>query len=94
MAARPIEERLAELEEKEKKIKAQKRALQGRVSAEKRKARTKRLISIGAEVEAYCGEITDLEAFKKYLDQYKNAIKGTQKAAQSFAETAETESEV
>ncbi len=94
MATRPIEERLAELEEKEKKIKAQKRALQGRVSAEKRKARTKRLISIGAEVEAYCGEITDLESFKKYLEQYKGAIKATQKATQSFAETAQKESEV
>lgn len=77
---RPIEERLKDLDEKEKKIKAQKRALQGRANAEKRKARTKRLISIGAEVEAYCGEITDLESFKRYLEQYKGAIRATQKS--------------
>ena len=47
-----------------------------------RKARTKRLIRIGAEVEAYCGEITDLDAFKDYLQQYSAAIRGTQKKEQ------------
>ena len=41
-------------------------------------ARTKRLIQIGAEVEAVCGEITDLEAFKDYLSKYSYAIKKTQ----------------
>lgn len=49
---------------------------------EARKARTKRLIRIGAEVEAYCGEITDLDAFKDYLQQYSAAIRGTQKKEQ------------
>lgn len=77
---RPIEERLKDLDEKEKQIKARKRALRSRANAEKRKARTNRLISIGAEVEAYCGEITDLESFKRYLEQYKGAIRATQKS--------------
>jgi hypothetical protein len=40
------------------------------------------LIRIGAEVEAYCGEITDLDAFKDYLQQYSAAIRGTQKKEQ------------
>lgn len=78
---RPIEERLAELNEKADKIRKQKRALQSRANAQKRKARTKRLISIGAEVEAYCGEITNLESFRKYLEQYKGAIRATQKSS-------------
>lgn len=77
---RPTEERIAELDKKLDQIKAQKRALQNRAKAEERKARTKRLIQIGAEVEHYAGcEITDLEAFKKYLEQYAYAIARTQK---------------
>lgn len=77
--SRPTEERIAELDKKLDQIKAQKRALQNRAKAEERKARTKRLIQIGAEVEAFCGEITDLEAFKKYLEHYSYAIARTQK---------------
>lgn len=75
---RPIEERLAELDEKEKQIKARKRALRSRANAIKKTERNHRLILIGAEVEAYCGEITDLESFKEYLAQYKGAIRATQ----------------
>lgn len=78
--SRPTEERIAELDKKLDQIKAQKRALQNRAKAEERKARTKRLIQIGAEVEHYAGcEITNLEAFKKYLEQYAYAIARTQK---------------
>lgn len=76
---RPPKERIAELEKQLEQIKAKKRALQHRVKAEERKARTKRLIQIGAEVEHYTGrEINDLEAFKKYLEQYAYAIAKTQ----------------
>lgn len=79
---RPTEERIAELDKKIEQIKAQKRALKNRAKAEERKARTKRLIAIGAEVEHYAGcEISDLEAFKKYLEQYAYAIARTQKTA-------------
>ena len=59
-----------------------KRAILQREKEAARKARTKRLIRIGAEVEAYCGEITDLDAFKDYLQQYSAAIRGTQKKEQ------------
>nr|CRY97522.1 hypothetical protein [uncultured prokaryote] len=82
MANRPTEERIAELDKKLEQIKAKKRALQNRAKTEERKARTKRLIAIGAEVEHYAGcEISDLEAFKKYLEQYAYAIARTQKTA-------------
>ena len=36
------------------------------------------MLIVGAEVEAVCGEITDLEAFKDYLSKYSYAIKKTQ----------------
>ena len=76
--ARPTEERIAELDKKIEQIKAQKKAILQREKQAERKARTKRLIQIGAEVEAVCGEITDLEAFKDYLSKYSYAIKKTQ----------------
>lgn len=75
---RPTEERIAELDKKIEQIKAQKKAILQREKQAERKARTKRLIQIGAEVEAICGEITDLEAWKRYLTQYKVAIQRTQ----------------
>lgn len=75
---RPAEERVAELDEKIEQIKAQKKAILQREKQKERKARTKRLIQIGAEVEFFCGEITDLDAFKNYLAKYANAIKKTQ----------------
>lgn len=76
--ARPIKDRIAELDKKIEQIKAQKKAILQREKQAERKARTKRLIQIGAEVEAICGEITDLEAFKDYLSIYAYAIARTQ----------------
>lgn len=76
------EDRVADLDKKIKQMQAQKRAILLREKEAARKARTKRLIRIGAEVEAYCGEITDLDAFKDYLQQYSAAIRGTQKKEQ------------
>ena len=75
---RPTEERIAELDKKIEQIKAQKKAILQREKQAERKARTKRLIQIGAEVEAICGEITDIEALKEYLSKYAYAIKKTQ----------------
>lgn len=83
---RPTEERIAELDKKIEQIKAQKKAILQREKQAERKARTKRLIQIGAEVEAFCGEITDLEAFKKYLEQYSYAIARTQPPAKGSTE--------
>lgn len=83
MATRSTEERLAELDRKIDNIKAQKRALQARANKEERAKRNHRLIQIGAEVEKYCGTITDLEAWAKYVSQYAGAIKQTQKGSDS-----------
>lgn len=78
MATRSVEERLAELEKKEAQLKAQKRALKSKASAEARKKRTKRLIEIGGAVESIChidfdmenGDLEKLIAFLK--SQEKN----------------------
>ena len=47
--ARPTEERIAELDKKIEQIKAQKKAILQREKQAERKARTKRLIQIGAD---------------------------------------------
>lgn len=78
------EQKIDELDKKIEQIKAQKRAILNREKEAERKARTKRLISIGAEVEAICGEITDIEAFKSYLTQYAYKIKQTQEPKDSY----------
>lgn len=77
---------MSKLEEQISAAKAQKAKIEQRIarlkseqSKRERNARTKRLIQIGAEVEHYAGcEITDLEAFKEYLEQYGFAIAQTQ----------------
>lgn len=74
------EEQLKEIDERIEQMKARKRQIQNRAKAEERKARTKRLIAIGAEVEHFTGcEIQDLDAFKEYLAKYAYAIANTQK---------------
>lgn len=83
MANKSPEERLAELDKKLNQIKAQKRALQNRAKTEERKKRTRHLIELGGVVEKHCGSITDLKAFEKYISQYANAIKSTQKGSVS-----------
>lgn len=73
------DEQLKEIDLKIEQMKARKRQIQNKVKAEERKARTKRLISIGAEVEHFAGcEIQDLDAFKEYLSKYAYAIAKTQ----------------
>lgn len=74
------EEQLKEIDERIEQMKARKRQIQNRAKAEERKARTKRLIAIGAEVEHFTDcEIQDLDAFKEYLAKYAYAIANTQK---------------
>ena len=73
------DEKLAKYDEKIKQLKAKKRALMARDKKKAKAARTKRLIDIGAEVEHYAGyEISDLAAFKAYLEKYAYAIAKTQ----------------
>lgn len=77
---------MSTLEEKIENAKSQKAKIEQRIarlkseqSKRERNARTKRLIQIGAEVEHYAGcEITDLDAFKEYLEQYGFIIAQTQ----------------
>lgn len=87
-----IEERLAELQKKQEQLKAQERQLKAKKSEEERKKRTHRIATLGGMIEKYCGEISDLEAFEKYLQQYSNAIKATQRK-QTIAESVTTTTE-
>jgi|Go1ome_4_1110791.scaffolds.fasta_scaffold05729_1 uncharacterized protein YlxW (UPF0749 family) len=68
------QEKLADLTQKIEQLQAQKSALEKKVKADERKRRTKRLIEIGATVEAYVGEITDIIALKQYLGKYGSNI--------------------
>lgn len=72
------QEKLADLTQKIEQLQARKTALEKKVKADERKRRTKRLIEIGAIVEAYTGEITDLNALKIYLEKYGDHIAKTQ----------------
>lgn len=76
---RTTEERLAAEREKMEQMKNTIKALEQKQKNEERKARTKRLIAIGAEVEHYAGcQIDDLDSFKAYLEQFGYAIAKTQ----------------
>lgn len=58
-----------EIDEKIKKLKAQKQAILSREKEKERKARTRRLIQIGAIVESIGIDSIDLaESFKKYFE--------------------------
>lgn len=72
------QEKLAYLTQKIEQLQARKMELAKKVKADERKRRTKRLIEIGAIVEAYAGEITDLNALKTYLEKYGDNIRKTQ----------------
>lgn len=73
------QEKLADLTQKIEQLQARKAELAKKVKADERKRRTKRLIEIGATVEAYVGEITDIIALKQYLGTYGSNIAKTQR---------------
>ena len=54
-----MNERMTKLDAQQKQLKAKKRALKNRISQQKRKARTKRLIEKGAILEKFQGEGAD-----------------------------------
>ena len=72
MAARKTtSERIADIEKKQAQMSALKKQLQKKEAAENRKARTRRLIMIGAEVEKILGkpiEECDLPKLKRFLE--------------------------
>lgn len=68
---RSLDERILELQEKQKQLKAQEKALKNQQSQTERKARTKRLIEIGAVVESVLGkpiEKEDLPKLKAFIE--------------------------
>ena len=67
---RTTEERLADLDKRIEQIKAQKKAILAREKAAERKARTKRLIETGAEVEAALGYALDTPEARKALGDF------------------------
>ncbi len=72
-------EQLDNIEEKINQLNARKKAILSREKEQTRKERTRRLIQVGAVVEKYCGEISDIDAFEKYVNDFSLAIKKTQK---------------
>lgn len=71
-----------EMQKKElaKKIAAVKRQVARKENEEQRKARTHRLLVVGALVEKYAGEISSIERFEEYLKQYGGYIRKNQAA--------------
>lgn len=63
MTTRSIDERIAEIEAKENKLKLQKKKLKAEQTKQERNARTKRLIEIGAIMEKALG--TQLDTAEK-----------------------------
>lgn len=82
-----LDNRISELQTKISQLKAQEKALKARKTEQERKARTKRLIEIGATVESVLGRpITkeDLPNLKRFLQEqedrgnfFSNAMKRT-----------------
>ena len=64
------EQKLEELEKKMEQLKAQRKAIIAREKAAERKARTKRLIEIGAEVEAALGYSLDTKEMILALGEF------------------------
>lgn len=63
-----------------KKIAEAKKQVAKKEREKQRKARTKRLIEVGALVEKYAGEISSIERFEEYLKQYGGYIRKNQAA--------------
>ena len=66
-----IDERIEKLEEKKEQLNQQVKQLKARKSQEERKARTKRLIEIGASVESVLGRPIEHDELPKLIDFLK-----------------------
>ena len=71
MAVKTIDEKIAEIKNKQEQLKAQERALKKRQTSEERKKRTKRLIEFGGIVESVLGRPTTDEDKIKLLNFLK-----------------------
>lgn len=79
---------MATLEDIEKRIaqlQAQKKAIIAKNKQKERKERNHRLIQVGALVEKYSGEITNLDSFETYLKSYGTYIKKGQSEIKDVA---------
>lgn len=65
--ARPLNERIAEIEQRENKLKQEKKKLLAEQSKQNRNARTKRLIEVGAVVEKALGRSLDTPEMRNAL---------------------------
>ena len=75
-----IEKLESQKKELTKKIAAVKRQVARKENEEQRKARTHRLLVVGALVEKYAGEISSIEMFEEYLKKYGGYIRKNQAA--------------
>lgn len=69
-----IDERIAELDKRQEQLQARKKKLLAQKNQKERKARTKRLIEIGASVESVLGksiEKEDLPKLINFLKEYR-----------------------
>ena len=96
MAARKTtSERIAELQEKEAQLRELMKQLKKRESEEQRKARTRRLIQIGAEVESVLGhpiEPEELPMLRKFLLDQEKRGRYFSKAMKRDKETGDDQS--
>lgn len=91
---RTTAERLDNLTEKMNQYEAQKKQLEKRLAEEQRKARTKRLIEIGASVESVYGKPIENEKLLNlinFLNEQENRGNYFSKALERNIETKETE---
>lgn len=92
MARKTEEERLRELEEKMEKIKNQKQQLESRLKEKERKARTKRLIEVGAIFESHFEFMGQEEAEKIALAFKHTVLKNKEKVLSMSKEEIEQNS--
>ena len=96
---RTTEEQLEALSKRQEQMKAQEKALKKRLSEENRKARTRRLIKIGAEVESVYGKAIEedkLPRLRKFLQEYRGSFltKALEKADDDDAAVIKEKEEV
>lgn len=88
--AENLNDKIAKLQEKQKQLKAQEKALKARQIQTERKVRTKRLIEVGAVVESVLGrpiEKEDLPNLLMFLQQQEQRGNFFSKAMQRVSKT-------
>jgi hypothetical protein len=88
--AENLNDKIAKLQEKQKQLKAQEKALKARQIQTERKIRTKRLIEVGAVVESVLGrpiEKEDLPNLLMFLQQQEQRGNFFSKAMQRVSKT-------